>query len=592
GLAALSLPFVRRRLRGASGAVGLAAGGLVFVIAGDWVHERVLSNIAFFAPVSLAATAGIAFGAALLGGFAGRGTARAPRAAALAAALLALAALGSIALRQRTEAAGGSARDAAPTATAPETVGNEQRPHVVLLVLDTLRADRLGCYGYGRPTSPELDALAARGVVFDHAVAAAPMTRGSIASLFTSLDPDAHGTNDVLERLPDSADTLAERFRRAGYATACFSTNENVSPVFGFDQGFDTFWLHRLSRLERFTAWGRLGHWVTETLGLGRQSADLDDSDARHLTDAVLGWLPGAAKRSQFLYVHYIDPHSPYAPPEDLINADPPDPAWPAERGRFPHNCPPHPFGEWPEQEPGVLEAIAQLYDAEIRFCDREVGRLVRELERRGFLRDSFLVITADHGEEFFDHAQMGHGHSLYEELLRVPLLVLGPGIEPGRVAAPVQLIDLLPTLVTLCGGVPEPADDSTHETRGRDLAPLLLAPAEERAALAAEVAAPFVFSARVIDPPQAMVRVGTEKLIVIEHAGETCVRLFDLAADPHEQHDLAAVRPERVTALRELLERRRAAARATRLEGVADVELSDDSRAVLKALGYVAADE
>jgi arylsulfatase A-like enzyme len=593
-LAAWAIQALRRRGGGAGGAVGLAVGGLAFVIAGDWVHQRALANIGFLAPVSLAATAGIAVGAVLTGLLARRVVERRPKCGVLAAALVIAAAVGSIALHRPGSAPGGRARAEAPVAIEGAATGGmtpAKRRNVLLLVIDTLRADRLGCYGYERPTSPEIDRLAARGVVFDQAIAAAPMTRGSIASLFTSLDPEGHGTNDVLERLPDSADTLAERLGRAGYTTACFSTNENVSPVFGFDQGFDTFWLHRLSRLGRFTAWGRLEHWVTETLGFGRQSADLDDSDARHLTDAVLGWLPAAPTRPQFLYVQYIDPHSPYAPPEDLINADPPDPAWTAARGRFPHNCPPHPFGAWPEQETGVLDAISRLYDAEVRFCDREVGRLVRELESRGFLRDGFVVITADHGEEFFDHAQMGHGHSLYEELVRVPLVVLGPGIEPGRVAAPVQLIDLLPTLATLVGGVPEAGAGGGHEPRGKDLSALLQSPAAERAQLAAEVVAPFAVSVRAIEPAQAMVRVGSEKLIVIEHDGETCMRLFDLAADPREQNDLAAARPDRVSALRTLLDRRRTAARATRLEGTATVELSPDSRNTLKALGYLTDD-
>ena len=628
-LASLVLLATRRKSGRIPLAIAFAAAGTAFVIAGDWVHERALANVGFFSPASLLATAGLAIAALLLFALVAWGAARRPRTTLLSGALVAACALGSIAIgaagaasaADTADAAAGDATTGQSTATtgrsATATAGDgHSRPNVIVVLIDTLRADRLGCYGYGRPTSPELDALAARGVVFENAYAQAPMTRGSVASLFTSLDPDTHATNDVLERLPESADTLAEQFQRGGWRTACFSTNENVSPVFGFDQGFDTFWLHRLSRLGRFTAWGRLSHWVTETLGIGRQSADLDDSDARHLTDAVLGWLPSEARAPQFLWVQYIDPHSPYAPPEDLINTASPDPERMATHGRFPHNCPPHPFGRWPEQEAGIVEGISQLYDAEIRFCDREVSRLVRELDARGYLRDSWLVITADHGEEFFDHEQLGHGHSMYDELLRVPLIVLGPGVAPGRVAAPVQLIDLLPTLITVTraeelavaaaeprnateslrsdDGVSESSGSSSggrSEPRGRDLAELLLAAPAARAELASGIVAPFVFAQRSIDPPQAMVRVDHEKLIVIEQGDERCTRLFDLSTDPHEQHDLALQRPDRVTALLALLERRRAAARATRLEGGADVELTDDARNVLKALGYVTDD-
>jgi len=586
-LGALALAVVTRLRRGAPTAIALAAAALAFVVAGDWVHERALANVGFLSPRSLLATAGVALGSLLVALLVGRGVARRPRTSLACVTVLIAAALASIrAYRCGNESPASSAPS--PSASPPPRA-DRPRPNVVVVVIDTLRADRLGCYGYARQTSPELDALAARGLLFERAIAQAPMTRGSIASLFTSLYPDAHATNDVLERLPDSADTLAERFAREGWRTSCFSTNENVSPVFGFDQGFGSFWLHRLSRLDRFTAWGRLHHWITETLGVGRRSSDLDDSDARHLTDAVLASLPARADAPRLLYVHYIDPHSPYAPPEDLINDVSPDPARMAERGRFPHNCPPHPFGRWPEQEEGIVEGISRLYDAEVRFVDREVGRLVRELDARGYLRDSFLVIAADHGEEFFDHEQMGHGHSLYDELLRVPLIVVGPGIAPGRVAAPVQLVDVAPTLLTLAGVAS--SGDGGAEPRalhGRDLSSLLLAPSADRAALAAEIAAPVVFAQRSIEPPLAMVRVGDEKLIEIEHDGEIRRLLFDLATDPREQHDLAAQRPDRVEALSKLLDQRRAAARAARLEGGGEVELGDDSRNVLKALGYV----
>jgi arylsulfatase A-like enzyme len=589
-LGALSLAVVSRLRRGPPAAIALATAALLFVVAGDWVHERALANVGFLSPRSLLATAGVALASLLIAFLVGRSCARRPRVALLGVAALLAGAFTSIwAYRCGNESPASSAHS-------PSLAhADRPRPNVVVVVIDTLRADRLGCYGYARETSPELDLLAARGLLFERAIAQAPMTRGSIASLFTSLDPDAHATNDVLERLPDAAETLAERFQQSGWRTACFSTNENVSPVFGFDQGFDTFWLHRLSRLDRFTAWGRLHHWVTETLGLGRQSSDLDDSDARHLTDAVLATLPARADAPRLLYVHYIDPHSPYAPPEDLINAVSPDPARMAARGRFPHNCPPHPFGQWPEQEAGIVDGISQLYDAEVRFVDREVGRLVRELAARGYLRDAFLVITADHGEEFFDHQQMGHGHSMYDELLRVPLIVVGPAIAPGRVAAPVQLVDLFPTLMTLAGievsagsGAEAGGATAPRELHGRDLAPLLLAAPADRATIATEVVAPFVFAQRSIDPPLAMVRVGDEKLIEIAHDGEVRRLLFDLATDPREQHDLAAARPSRVTELALLLERRRAFARATRLAGSSSVELDDDARRVLKALGYV----
>ncbi len=588
-VALLALPLLalaRRRfprlapIAGAPAAFALGVAAVAFVVPGDWVHERMLANVGFLAARSLLATGGLALAALLIAALAALGLARAPRRMVALLVLLNLGAYGAIAVG----GVGGATERR--SGAVPLAAGATPR-HVIVLTIDTQRADRLGCYGYPRDTSPEIDALAKRGVLFEHACAQAPMTRGSIASLFTSLYPDAHGTNDVLDRLPESAETLAERLQGAGWRTACFSANENVSPVFGFEQGFDDFWLHRLSRLARFTAWGRLSHFVTETLGFGRVSADLDDSDARALTDAVLSWLPAPPTAPQFLYVQYIDPHSPYAPPEDLLNEVSPDPERMATHGRFPHNCPPHPFGRWPEQEAGIAEGISQLYDAEIRFCDREVGRLVRELEARGWMKDSWLVITADHGEEFFDHEQLGHSHSMYDELLRVPLIVLGPGVVPGRVATPVQLVDLYPTLL---GAVGVESGEGLH---GRDLRELLAADDAARAADAAgEGATRVSFAQRAGVIPLAMVRVGDEKLIEIEYDGATHRFLFDLAADPREQHDLASERPERAEALTRLLAQRRGAARAARLEGAAQVELGDDSRDVLKALGYISGDE
>ncbi len=585
-------------------AIGAATAGVAFIVAGDWVHERVLANVGFFALRSLLATGGLAIGAALLGLLVAIGGTRARRTTGLITTIILSAALGVIALsRASWGSSTGSVDSNAMTTTASKTragveatpvaePSSRPRPNIIILVIDTLRADRLSCYGYARPTTPEIDALARRGVLFERACAQAPMTRGSVASLMTSLYPDAHGTNDVMDRLPESATTLAETLHDHGWHTACFSTNENVSPVFGFDQGFDTFWLHRLSRIERFTAYGRLSHYITETLGFGRVSADLDGSDACSVTDAVLSWLPerrraaAPAAAPLFLYVQYIDPHSPYAPPEDLLNHPSPDPERMATHGHFPHNCPPHPFGRWPEQEPGIAEGISQLYDAEIRYCDREIGRLVRELETRGLLDQSWLLITADHGEEFFDHEQLGHGQSMYEELLHVPLIVLGPGLVPGRVAAPVQIVDLYPTLLAVAG------IESDAELHGRDLAELLADPGGTGAGTGTGTSgtAPnrVLFSQRVSDPPLAMVSIGTEKLVLIEHAGQSKALLFDLAADPHEQHDLAAARPDRVEALTKLLIQRRAAARAARLPGSSRAAVGQESLDILRKLGYL----
>lgn len=373
---------------------------------------------------------------------------------------------------------------------------------VVVVVIDTLRADRLPTYGYERDTAPFLAELATRGVVFDAAYGASTWTAPSTASLFTSLWPRDHGVLtglytfktveglgfDVeLNRIPPEAETLPEFFQGLGYRTYGFADNPNVDAPMGFDRGFDHF-----------------------STGLDRGSPVLRD-EVLALRDELVD-----AERPYFLYLHLMDPHMPYEVHDAWVGEDP----------------------------PGSLAELA--YDSEIGRVDAVLEELFGAL---GLDRDAVVLVTSDHGEEFLDHGGEAHGPTLYDELLRVPLIVTGadeqgaPLFPAGRDGTPVCLIDLLPTLRGLMGEPPSPTD------RGVDLSPLLLGTGTLPGRLLyPERPMEFVpepFEVRgVIDGPL--------KLHVHSREG---LSLFDLREDPGELRDLVEERAEASSRLQEALE-------------------------------------
>jgi choline-sulfatase len=278
------------------------------------------------------------------------------------------------------------------------------RPDVLLVTIDTLRADRLGCYGHAAALTPTLDALAARGVLFETAVAHVPLTGPSHASILTGRSPLGHGLRDNGGYvLPREAGTAAEDFRRAGYRTAAFVSGFPLDRRFGMDRGFETYDDH----LPR---------------GNDRRRTPYVERFGDATTDAALRWLkPAAATPAPqpfFLWIHYYDPHAPYEPPGDL-----------ADRFR------------------------GSPYDGEIAFVDRQVARLLAALEERRSLSRTLVLVTADHGESLGEHGEGTHGLFLYDTTLRIPWIMAGPGIPGGRVSRTVARgIDTLPTLLEYAG--------------------------------------------------------------------------------------------------------------------------------------------
>jgi len=311
------------------------------------------------------------------------------------------------------------------------------RPDLVLVVIDTLRADHVGLYGSQRPTTPNLDALAAEGSWFQQAYAHSGWTLPSMASLLTGLLPHQHrAVRDPEQprrfgRLAPETVTLAERLGEAGYACGAVVNNTYFAPIFGLDQGFGDGWNYR-----------------------GASNAEHRSADAT--VAAALAWL-AAQSPPVFLLVHFMEPHLLY------------DPA-PAVRGTFTgHARPPVPVpwgtpaslaplwrGEQPSPE--QIEYIRQLYDEEVLAADRALGRLLEALRQRSRWPDTVVVVTADHGEEFFEHGGFEHGHTLYAELTRVPLVVAGPGLARGERSELVRHVDVAQGLLALAGASPDPA--------------------------------------------------------------------------------------------------------------------------------------
>jgi arylsulfatase A-like enzyme len=409
-------------------------------------------------------------------------------------------------------------------------------PHILLVTIDTLRADRCSGYGYPQPTTPRLDALARQGVRVADAYAPMATTGPSHASMFTGLHPRAHGVVKNGYLLAPERRTLAEALRAAGYATAAVVSSFAVDAKFGLAQGFEVY-------DDDFPAEGAS---VKQRRWEGLAVAGGFDRRADAVGARAISWLARERPRGRrfFLWVHYFDPHAPYDPPEP-------------HKSRF-----------------------RAAYDGEVAFADAELGRLLDALDDAGLRESTLVVVTGDHGEGLGDHGHQEHGLNIYEEAVKVPLAFRWPGRLPAGsiVPGPVSLVDLEPTLLQLALGAPAGG-------AGRSLAPLLAqraAPDPER---------PIFMERRFYDPDsQKALRIKGEKLAVrrgafkyLEAPEEGTQELYDLSADPGELENLAAQEAARVRELRSLLDGFR---RGTRPGAAQRVSPEDQER--LRALGYV----
>ena len=309
---------------------------------------------------------------------------------------------------------------------APKTAEPAKRPNVLLITVDTLRADRLGCYGYEQARTPNIDSLAAEGVLVERAIAPTPITLPSHTTILTGLEPPAHGVRDNgVFRAPDELETIAEQLGAEGYRTQAFVSAEVLHRRYGLDQGFDGY---------DDVLWDQHGP----------QDFMLRERPADRTIDQTLQWLEAGATSAApfFLWVHLFDPHQPYAPPAS-------------------------------EQE-----GAASPYDGEITFADQQLGRLFDALRKKDALDDTIVVFTSDHGESLGEHGESTHAIFIYESTVRVPLILRYPSKLPGgrRHSQPVRSADLVPTILGLVGLAAKP-------TQGADLSAALAGePASEPA--------------------------------------------------------------------------------------------------------------
>ena len=415
--------------------------------------------------------------------------------------------------------------------------------NVIFILVDTLRADRLGTYGYRRDTSPNVDAFAREAVRFENARSQSSCTFPSANSILTSRGPAAFlGQPDQAMGIPPGIPSLAEILRRHGFRTVAVSasavvrkTPSRFNPSAGFGRGFEEF--------EEDCVW---------------KSADCVNREAAaHLK---------RGKRPLFLYLHYIDPHGPYRPP----------PAW---RHKFAQGRPekewvrrgdPNPIGNWlykgqpnPGLTPADLRYLKDLYDEEIAYFDARFAELLAALRGSGLLDDSIVVFAADHGEEFLEHGHIKHCRTLFDSSIRVPLLLKIPGADARTVSRPVQNLDIVPTLLDYLG------IQAAAPFEGRSLRPLI-----ERDASANELQYGLQDSLRSASD-------GRFKLIQDLVSG--AVSLFDLAADPGETKDVLRRERRAYARLRGAL-----TAWIARGEGEGGVRKAQEAEEKLRSLGYI----
>jgi arylsulfatase A-like enzyme len=420
-----------------------------------------------------------------------------------------------------------------PQIVAPVDSRGPLPPSIILLSIDTLRRDHLDVYGYERATAPFVrERLAAEGMVFEDLLAEATTTAPSHMTMLTSLPALFHGVRFTSDEVEGPLATTAQLLRGRSYSTAAITEDGPLAREYGFGIGFDRY-VENQSRDLMLPE----GH-VTRTFAQAR------------------GHLSRVGDRPFFLFLHTFQVHSPYAPPPEYAQL-------------------------FETSETGARATAMRAYDQEIRFVDDAIASLYEWMRSRGLLENTYFFLLSDHGEQFYEHGMLGHGTPPFEEVLRVPLIVTGPGVPTGRNASPLTHLDLLPTMLDLAG-VPTPA--AAH---GRSFAALLRGEAmepSERLRVSGSWTLPAGFSV-----PAFALRSGSWKLMRVTRDGKVIDRLYDLAADPSEQSDVGAREVIRRQALSHLLTRYQAEeGRAGAPSEPRVAPLDPEREDMLRALGYI----
>jgi arylsulfatase A-like enzyme len=456
-----------------------------------------------------------------------------------------------------------AAETAAKAVKPPEPKKPEPPPKaqkMVMIVVDALRADRLGCYGFKEPTSPTIDALAREGVLFEKAHAASPWTAPSFGTLFTGVSPTVHGAGSMLAKGSDKGTSLMgvtiEGLRKDLPAlfellpdevqTAAILTNAFLSEELGFKKGFDSF-DQRNAAIRRY------------------RTAD-------ETTQKAVEWLKEHSKKPFFLLVHYFDPHMQYGPPEKYVEM-------------FAPNKPKRisaPFADHDAARDGSLDPnedekrfIRGLYNGEVRFVDDQLAVLMETMKRLELMDDTWIVLTSDHGEEHFEHGSFEHGHAYEEEVTRVPLILRPPKGKwraGARIDLSVRHIDIPPTILALFG---EPAP---RHFEGRSLAPMITGEDSlDRAAY---------MEFNLFHGQQCSLFDGRYK--IVWDTRRKGGFYYDLKEDPSEMNRLDEQQPKYDELFERLQKKRDELKKAARNKVDNTVTFSKEAEKALKSLGYI----
>ncbi|MEO8605328.1 MAG: sulfatase [bacterium] len=422
---------------------------------------------------------------------------------------------------------------------------------MLLIVVDTLRADRLGAYGSTRGLTPFVDSLAERATTFSHAVAACSWTNPSVASILTSRYQSQHGIVTFGSILADAEVTLPEVLQARGYVTGGFTANGLLQERGGYAQGYDYY----------------RAFWSDATLGVPKFRTE-------YVNKSIATWLDGLSSEQHtkplFLYIQYIDPHLPYNPPPGILAK--------VSGGKPPDLRTVNALAGLGILTGDDLSQFEDVYDAEVMSLDGGVRALFTDLSERGFLDNALVIFTADHGEQMMEHGAVGHGNSLHGEEVHVPLIMLAPGQRSGAVVAePVSLLDIAPTIVQAAGGSFPPTFQG-HSLLGTATGQ----PATNASPVLTQLIVVDESNKPVPRQPGDAVLVGHTKLFARTDGTE---EFYDLTADPTERHPDALADAQRAV-LRKALQTVRVKAETRSPFEAPPIDPATAER--MRALGYL----
>ena len=424
-----------------------------------------------------------------------------------------------------------------------------KKPNIVFILIDALRADHLPSYGYKIDTAPNIQRLTRQGVVFERVIAPSTWTKTSIASIMASCNPSRHGARGIKDVLPSQLTTIAEQLSTNGYRTVAVNTNPWLAPKFGFKAGFDIY--------------------RTLPINSSGPISERSFSLAWAVNHKAMEFLKECSQKEPvFLYLHYMDVHAPYRPRPPFFSAPALDvPGF----GVLPNDKLEFIYRIKGLDAPGVRERVIELYDGEIRTVDAAVGKLLERLQKKGWLDNTIVVITSDHGEAFGEHGTVEHGVNLYPEVYEVPLILLWPGHLPAgvRIGVQVRSIDIAPTLLGLAGlTVPKSFD-------GEPLLPMEAGALEDRIAISA-------VGLNDGAPDSDYIAVVSREYLYVREKIKNIVEFYDLRSDPEAHNNLGQSHPE-ATFYAGFEDKDNAATRTSE-----QVELDEETREQLKSLGYL----